>query len=93
MTNYYVYYRLEPQRVEEVRPFVERLFNSVKSETNIQGKWLRRRDDPSTYMEVYEGVADAKTFEAVLEREAAALGLARKTETFIDVPDRPGVAR
>jgi hypothetical protein len=44
-------------------------------------------------MEVYEGVGDEKAFEAALEREAAALGLARKTETFIDVPDRPGVAR
>jgi hypothetical protein len=93
VTNYYVYYRLEPRRVEEVRLFVERLFNSVKSETNIQGKWLRRRDDPLTYMEVYEGVADAKAFEVLLEREAAVLGLARKTEIFIDVPDRPGVAR
>ena len=54
---------------------------------------MRRRDDPLTYMEIYEGVSDEKAFEAALEHEGAALGVARKTETFIDVPDRPRVAR
>jgi hypothetical protein len=44
---------------------------------------MRRRDDPSTYMEVYEGVKDAKAFEALLEREGAKLGVPRKLEVFI----------
>ena len=93
MTNYYVYYRVDQGLVESLRPKVERLFDQIQKSSGVRGRWLRRRDDPSTYMEVYEGVLNAKAFEAVLEREAAALGLARKTETFIDVPDRPGVAR
>ena len=91
MTNYYVYYRV--QEVDSLRPEVEKLFQRIKAETRIQGRWMRRRDDPSTYMEVYEGVSDEKAFEAILERESASLRLARKTETFIDVPDRPGMAR
>ncbi len=93
MTNYYVYYRLDEQKLNEVRPSVEKLFRKIKTETNVQGRWLRRRDDPSTYMEVYEGVSDEKSFEAILEREGASLGVARKTETFIHVPDRAFVAR
>jgi hypothetical protein len=34
-------------------------------------------------MEVYEGVRDERSFEALLEREGAKLGLARKVERFI----------
>ena len=40
---------------------------------------MRRRDDPSTYMEVYEGVRDAKAFEALgqnLRGETVKLGRA-----------------
>ena len=85
MTHFYVYYRVDPQQIDRIRRCVEKLFRKVKAQTNIQGRWLRRRDDPSTYLEVYEDVSDEKAFEAVLEREAASLGVARKTETFISV--------
>jgi hypothetical protein len=34
-------------------------------------------------MEVYEGVKDEATFEAVLEREGAKLGLPRRLERFV----------
>ena len=49
----------------------------------VCGSWMRRRDEATTFMEVYEGVADERAFEAVLARESAALGLERKTERFI----------
>jgi hypothetical protein len=41
-----------------------------------------RRDDPTTYMEVYEGVGDEAAFEAVLHREGAKLGMPRVVEAF-----------
>ena len=85
MTHYYVYYRVDPQQIDDMRRAVEKLFGKIKARTNIQGRLLRRRDDPSTYMEVYEGVTDEKAFETALEREAASLGVTRKTETFISV--------
>jgi hypothetical protein len=44
---------------------------------------MHRRDDPTTYMEVYEGVKNEAAFDAVLEREGAKLGLARRVERFI----------
>jgi hypothetical protein len=46
---------------------------------------MRRRDDASTYMEVYEGVKDERAFEALLDREGAKLGLARRVERFVCV--------
>jgi hypothetical protein len=93
MTNYYVYYRVDGKWLDEIRLSVEKLFKKIKKQTDVQGRWLRRRDDPSTYMEIYEGVKDEKAFEAALAREAASFGVQRKTETFVDVPDRARMAR
>lgn len=81
--NYYVYYKLAPTRAEEMRAAVEALFATVERQFGIRGQWLRRCDDPTTYMEVYEGVNDAAGFEALLERETAPLGLERRTERFV----------
>ena len=81
--NYYVYYKISPERLEEVRTRVGKLFLAVERKTGIRGRWMRRRDDPTTYMEVYEGVKDERGFEALLEREGAQLGVQRRLERFI----------
>jgi hypothetical protein len=81
--NYYVYYKIAPAQLAALRRLVGELFTEVERQTGVRGRWMRRRDDPSTYMEVYEGVKDAGAFEALLEREGAKLGLARKLECFI----------
>jgi hypothetical protein len=81
--NYYVYYRIEPERVDELRRFVDVLFSVVEKQFGIRGRLMRRRDDPTTYMEVYEDVKDERGFEALLEREGAELGVQRKVERFV----------
>ncbi|MEK6245444.1 MAG: DUF4936 family protein [Pseudomonadota bacterium] len=83
MTNYYVYYRVEAARLDFFRNVVNELFKTIESATGVRGRWLRRRDESTTYMEVYEGVKDERAFEAVLERETAQLGLERKVERFV----------
>lgn len=83
MTNYYVYYRVDADRVSVLRPQVENLFEQIHQQLGVRGRWMRRRDDPLTYMEVYEGVTDEAAFESALAREAAKLGLERKTERFV----------
>ena len=83
MTSYYVYYRVAPDRMEAVQRAVRTLFDTVERETGVRGRWMRRRDEATTFMEVYEDVTEEPAFEAVLERESAALGLERKTERFI----------
>ena len=82
-TNYYVYYRIDPARLSELRTAVEELFRVVERETGIRGRWMHRCDDPTTYMEVYEGVPGEAAFEALLEREAAKLALTRRIERFV----------
>ena len=85
MTNYYVYYRVDAARFDVVRLSVQKLLKTIESETGIRGRWMRRRDDPSTCMEVYEGVTDDAAFEALLARESATLGLERRIERFVCV--------
>ena len=80
--NYYVYYKVPADRTAALRALVSDLFTKIENQTGVRGIWMRRRDDPSTYMEVYEGVKDAKAFEALLEREGAKLGVPRKLEVF-----------
>ena len=81
--NYYVYYKIEPERLAPLRALVEALFQELEKQTGVRGRWMHRRDDPLTYMEVYEGVKDEKAFEALLEREGAKLGVPRKVERFV----------
>jgi hypothetical protein len=88
VTNYYVYYRVDKERVEGLRLSVHRLFKVIEKETGVLGRWMRRRDDPSTYMEVYEGVRDGAAFEALLERESKGLGLQRRNEIFTEFPNQ-----
>ena len=83
MTSYYVYYRVDPARIDALRRAIEQLFSVIEKETGVRGRWMHRRDEPTTCMEVYEGVADERAFEALLERETASLGLERHTESFV----------
>lgn len=85
--SYYVYYKADPARVAELRAVVEKLFLRVHAATGIQGEWQRRRDDPSTFMEIYSNVVDAGAFDqaitaALEEAGFAQLGIARVTELF-----------
>ena len=81
--NYYVYYKVSSAQLAELRPRVQDLFRQAKLHFGVTGRWMRRRDDGATFMEVYEGVKEEAAFEALLECEGAKLGVARKVERFI----------
>jgi hypothetical protein len=81
--NYYVYYKVEPARLSALRPAVRALMEKIPAQFGVRGRWMRRRDDPTTYMEVYEDVKDEPGFEAFLAHEAPPLGIERKLERFI----------
>jgi hypothetical protein len=85
--NYYIYYEVDPGRAAALRAAVARLMATLEAQCGVRGRWMRRRDDPSTYMEVYEGVEDTEAFERLLERESASLArefsLERRLERFV----------
>lgn len=76
----------------QARKLVRLVQSALKNETGIDGRLLRKRDDPSTWMEIYEGVGDAGKFEqclaAVLQATdfaaALATGSVRHMECFED---------
>lgn len=83
MTSYYVYYRVDADRVVLLREEVQELFRHIEAATGVRGRWMRRRDDSATYMEVYEEVREEGAFEALLESEGSKLGLQRHIERFV----------
>jgi IMP cyclohydrolase len=83
VTSYYVYYRVEAGQAASLQEEVRQLFRSVELATGVRGRWMRRRDEPTTYMEIYEDVENEPAFEALLEREAAKLALQRHVERFV----------
>jgi hypothetical protein len=90
MLSYYVYYRVPREQAERARASVASLQRDVAARTGITGRLLRRRDDETTWMEIYDDVRDAAQLEAALadgvrEHGIAALlapGTARKQEVF-----------
>jgi hypothetical protein len=63
-----VYYRVGADTAA-ARATIGALMTDVEARTGISGRLLARCDDPSTWMEVYEPVGDARAF----ARELAAL--------------------
>lgn len=82
MTSYYVYYRVDADRVAALREQVVELFRQIETATGVRGRWMRRRGEPATYMEVYEDVREEDAFEALLESEGGKLDLQRQVERF-----------
>lgn len=75
--QYYVYYKIDPSRVDELRAMVNALFREVRSATGVQGQWQRRRDDPSTFMEIYADVPADCDFAAALQAALKVAGFSR----------------
>ena len=64
--GYYVYYRVAPEKFAHGRQIVASLQEKVRASTGVSGRLLRRRDDATTWMEIYEGISDEQAFEASL---------------------------
>jgi hypothetical protein len=65
--SYYIYYRTAADAAT-VRATVASMQAALAAATGIPGRLLRRADDATTWMEIYEDVADPARF----ERELAA---------------------
>ena len=91
LLNYYIYYRVAPSEATRVRAVVDAVQSALAQDAGIQGRLLRRDDDATTWMEIYEGVADRLRFEAALERllaqynfvDCLAPEACRHTERFV----------
>ena len=88
--SFYIYYRIPTQNAERARVVVRELQRELSDVAGIRGRLLRRRDDETTWMEIYENVQDGARFEAELAKLVERQGLAallvpgssRKQEVF-----------
>ena len=74
MDNFYIYYRIDPAQRAAMLAAVSRHFAQMKSQ-GFEGQLMARTDDPKTWMEVFEAVADAAAFRQALADAANASGL------------------
>lgn len=90
--HYYVYYRIDARLADKAARTIDALQRDLRSRTGIAGRRLRRAEDPSTWMEIYEKVLEHAPFESALRELGAgegaqrilAPGAARHVECFED---------
>jgi hypothetical protein len=80
---YYVYYRVA--KPAQAQALVREIQAALKIRCSIAGRLVRKCDDSNTWMEIYEGVRDAVSFEHNL-------AIAVQAAHFDDVME-PGSAR
>ena len=65
-TSYYIYYRVAPGCERFARERVGHLQAAVATAVGVHGRLMTKRGEPNLWMEVYESVGDAATFEDAL---------------------------
>jgi hypothetical protein len=88
--SYYIYYRVA--KPAQAQALVRLIQATLKNRCSIAGRLVRKRDDSRTWMEIYEGVPDAVSFEQNLALAVQAAhfdnvmeaGSARHMECFED---------
>lgn len=90
-THYYIWYRISGDPAK-ARASVNALMREVALHAGVTGRLMMRRDEPSTWMEIYENVVDTARFDAVLADATVRSGIAacategRHVERFADAP-------
>jgi hypothetical protein len=75
----YVYYRIDPAQAGVAAARVDALLSALAAHCAQSPRRLRRCDDPSTWMETYEGIADFAAFAAALDAATRAFDCAAFT--------------
>ncbi len=73
---YYIYYRVDPDKVVTCTKAVQELLARMHTQTGVQGRFLKKRNEPLLWMEIYEHVTDEAKFEWELAEAVAASGIA-----------------
>lgn len=88
--SYYIYYRVDAAKAGPCAVAVEYVLDAVHRKTGVQGRVLKKRNEPLLWMEIYEHVTDEARFEWELAEAVAGSGISgmlqsgsgRHTECF-----------
>lgn len=81
MNHYYIYYRVSGGNVADAEVAVRAMQARLACRSGIHGQLLKKHDDPSMWMEVYEQVANPERFERMLQQAVDEYDLDMFTET------------
>lgn len=73
--SYYIYYRVDAAQVDACAVAVQKLLAAMRDRTGIQGRVLKKCNEPLLWMEIYEPVTDEAKFEWELAEAVAAAGI------------------
>lgn len=79
-SHYYIYYPVRMGLEADLSRTLFNLQNDIQHTTGVAGRFLRKADDPWTWMEIYENVTDVAAFDSALESGVEKHGL----ERFVD---------
>jgi hypothetical protein len=75
----YVYYRVDPAQATLATERIDALLGALAGHCRPPPRRLVRCDDPTTWMEIYEGIADFAAFAAALDAAARTIDCAAFT--------------
>ena len=65
--NFYIYYRVVPDKADALEARVHEMQIALHHQTGIAGRLLKKRNEPHLWMEVYENIANSESFEYALK--------------------------
>jgi len=67
MRIYFIYYKVDLAQAAEAAASVNAALADIERTAGIRGRLMRRTDEPSTWMEVYDSVSSPETLERAIE--------------------------
>ncbi|HEX5675221.1 MAG TPA: DUF4936 family protein [Azonexus sp.] len=75
----YIYYHIDPEQAGLAAAQVDALLTTLAAHCSQPPRRLNRCDDPTTWLEIYEGIADFAAFASALGEAALDLNCAAFT--------------
>lgn len=72
----YVYYRIQPACTDDALLLAAGLMQAMRAFCGRPPRMMQRCDEPATWMEIYEDIADWPAFVSALDRATTESGLA-----------------
>lgn len=82
MNHYYIYYRVSSRNETDAETAVRSMQARLACRSGISGQLLKKTDDPSLWMEIYEQVAHPDRFERLLKQAVDEFDL----DMFLETP-------
>ncbi len=76
MLHAYVYYRIDPAQAAHAAAQIDTMLSALAAYCSRPPRRMQRCDDPETWMEIYEGIADFPAFGAALAAAVSHFGCA-----------------